>query len=262
MKVLGEISMNQGTTPERVRADAWSASASLHGAPKRGYAHFAAEESVQSGGMGKRQKVAHGAPKRGYAHLVEDENSGSAAVSTEGRASKRQKVVTADRKAVDNEHQPEEPKSTRRTRDAEHSEPADKHTSKPKVLPFKPTTNKHGGSNALLLYNVPEYVSLQHLCSLFHKSAGITPCMLREPRLTDTEGCYKTMAFFKSAAHADLAFDTFEGVVSSEIYGLLRKPVCLGEAFNSDMVWLRKTNWPGLVERAAVPAEDCWAPSN
>jgi hypothetical protein len=261
MKVLREISMNQGTTPERVRADAWSASASLHGAPKRGYARLAAEDSVQSGGMGKRQKVVYGAPKRGYAHLVEDENRGSTEASTEHRVSKRQKVVTADRKAVDNKHQPEEPKSLRRNRDAEHSKPADMSASKPKVLPFKPTTNKHGGSNALLLYNVPEYVSLQHLRSLFHQSAGITPCMLREPRLTETEGCYKTMAFFKSAAHADLAFDTFKGAVSSEIYGLLRKPVCLGEAFNSDMVWLRKTCWPWLVEKVEVPAEDRWAPS-
>jgi hypothetical protein len=157
--------------------------------------------------------------------------------------------------AVDKESQPSVSTPAGGPSTAELPKPAGMPARKP--LPFKPTTNKHGGSNALLLYNVPVRVSLQQLHSLFHQGAGIVPWMLRVPEPTGRVGYYKTMAYFTTPAHADLAFNTIKGPVSVQpAYGLLQKPLFLG-AFNSDYVWLRKSNWPWLVELADKPAESC-----
>jgi hypothetical protein len=182
---------------------------------------------------------------------VEGENSGGVEVSTEGGVSKRQKVQPAEgdsaaRKATEKENRPDVPKQG----GTADPKPASK------SLPFKATTNKHGGSSALLLYNVPVNVPLQHLHSLFHSSAGIVPWMLRAPELTEKAGHYKTIAYFQSVAHADLAFKTIKGPVNTEIYGLLQKPMYLGEAYNNN-ISLRKTNWPWLVEKADGAAEGC-----
>jgi hypothetical protein len=99
-------------------------------------------------------------------------------------------------------------------------------------------SHKEGGSNALLVHYTPKAVPMQKLYSLFCRRAS-----LREPQYVADEGHYKTMAFFKTPADADVVFEKLEGPTTLDIYGLLQKRVALGPQ-KEDLVWVRKTNWP------------------
>jgi hypothetical protein len=99
-------------------------------------------------------------------------------------------------------------------------------------------SHKEGGSNALLLHYTPKAVPMQKLYSLFCRRAS-----LREPQYVADEGYYKTMAFFRTPADADVVFEKLEGPTTLDIYGLLQKRVALGPE-KEDLVWVRKTNWP------------------
>jgi RNA exonuclease 1 len=93
----------------------------------------------------------------------------------------------------------------------------------------------HHTGNKLFVHRIPTMCKADHLKNMFLKHTDIQPTDVDEIQFSGQTG--KTHVVFKSARHADLAFDTLDGTAEEEKSGRLQKKVYLR---NGDYVRVRK----------------------
>ena len=103
----------------------------------------------------------------------------------------------------------------------------------PKQNPFEKKQRDY--SHKLFVHRIPKVCKPEHLSNMFQKSTNIEPSEVEEIVFSGDTG--KTYVIFKSAQHADLAFDSLNGKADEDKSGKLQKKVYLR---NGDYVRVRK----------------------
>merc|ERR1712146_312644 len=93
--------------------------------------------------------------------------------------------------------------------------------------------NQNG--HQLFVHRIPKVCKTENLSSMFLKHTNIQPTEIEKIQYSGSTG--KTHVNFKSARHANLAFDTLEGNSEEEKSGRLQKKVYLR---NGDYIRVRK----------------------
>lgn len=99
-------------------------------------------------------------------------------------------------------------------------------------------TAKHKG-NQLFVHRIPKQCQTHHLTTMFLKHTSVEPLSVDDIEYAGDMG--KTHVVFRSARHANLAFETLEGTAEPDKSGRLQKKVFLR---NGDYVRVRKMTSP------------------
>jgi RNA exonuclease 1 len=100
--------------------------------------------------------------------------------------------------------------------------------------PKKHPHDKNRG-NQLFVHRIPKVCKAEHLSNMFQKNTSIEPTEVEEIVFSGDHG--KTQVSFKTAGHANLAFDSLDGKAEEDKSGKLQKKVFLR---NGDYVRVRK----------------------
>jgi len=87
----------------------------------------------------------------------------------------------------------------------------------------------------LFIHRIPKICNEEHLSSMFLKHSYIQPIEVEDIQMSGNSG--KTHVSFKSPRHANLAFETLDGIAEEEKSGRLQKKVYLR---NGDYIRVRK----------------------
>jgi RNA exonuclease 1 len=117
-----------------------------------------------------------------------------------------------------------------------------------------PKHHSHTNSDKLFVHRISKTVKREHMISMFLNQTTIQPVDVDEIAFQGNTG--KTHVSFKTAAHADLAFDSIEGKADEDLSGRLQKKVYLR---NGDYIRIRKmtrtVTRPSMTGNTAVKEE-------
>ncbi|KAL3906821.1 MAG: hypothetical protein SGILL_009121 [Bacillariaceae sp.] len=112
-----------------------------------------------------------------------------------------------------------------------------------------PKFSSNANGNQLFVHRVPKQCKKEHMFSMFLNHTTIQPIEVEDIAFPGNTG--KTHVTFKSAAHADLAFDSIDGKAEEELSGRLQKKVYLR---NGDYVRIRKMVRPKRSSLSNTPS--------